>query len=145
MTKPTRTALLIVIVGITASAAISYAIHRNVLQPAKVREDAFAAVLDGRLKPDEAGVIHLPPEWAPASIDGNVYVTRDTTGSTWALFLQERGTGAQFRGFAFCDRPATARVATNLELRYPVPEMKLPDGTTRPPLDHVVVRIKRVL
>jgi len=145
MSCTSRTAFIVLAAGILLSAAVSYNVHRRVLEPAGVREDAFAALLAGRLHPDEAGVVELPARWASASIDGRMYVTRDSAGTTWALYVQERGIGAQFRGYAFCDRPATARVSTNVELRYPVPAIEKPDGTKRPAMDRVIVRIKRVL
>ncbi len=137
--------LAVILGGIAASALLSYAIYRNVLRPARLREDAFAAILDGRLKADAAGTVNLPAEFAAASIDGKAYVTVETTRTLWALFVQDRGSGSTLRGYAFCNQPATARVSTTLELNYPIPTRDGAAAATPPAPTKIIVSIKRVL
>ncbi len=140
-----RTTALILVAGVGISALLSWLIYRNVMQPARVREDAFAAWLAGRLKPDGAGVVTLPGEWAMASVDGRMYVTREATGTRWGLFVSEKGTGANLKGYAFCDHPAAARVATDVELNYPVAATNAPGREAQPGRETVILRIKRVV
>src|SRR5579885_2626871 len=139
------TTLILLLVGVGLSGLLSWLVYQRVMEPARIREDAFAAYLDGRLRPDDAGVIVLPAEWAKASADGRMYVTRESTGTRWALFVMDKGMGAGIRGYAFCDHPAAARVATDVELNYPQPRTNAPGAASRPGRETVIPRIKRVV
>lgn len=109
------------IAAILLSAGVSYYVSRHILQPAAAREEAFDAIAAGQLLADQAGTIALPKKWRAASIDGCAYVTQSAPGTTWVLFIAQKGPGAQFQGYLFCTKPAAAQAAGMLEVNYPNP------------------------
>jgi hypothetical protein len=68
------------------------------------------------LTPDASGAITLPPALASNSLDGRVYVTIDSAGTTWILFPTWRGKGDNLAGYLYRStsasgpRPATITV-----------------------------------
>ena len=102
----------------SASAGVSGLLNHFVFRPAQSREDVYVAFKAGSLHPID-GVIHLPPEWASASVDGNAYVTRESARTSWLLFLKSRGGNHQFTGYLFCTQPAKTDVKGMIDLNYP--------------------------
>jgi hypothetical protein len=63
-------------------------------------------VASGRLKPDAAGVVVLPPGLPRATIDGRVYVTRKGSGRLFVLFPMQWGFhDADMEGYLYSSRP----------------------------------------
>ena len=105
--------------ALAASHLIAYAIHRSVLGPAQNREEAFAAILSGKLSIGPDGVVLLPTPWADASPDARAYVTHSPEKTTWVLFVKETHQGDFATGYLFCDKPAKAAAKGVIEINYP--------------------------
>jgi hypothetical protein len=65
-----------------------------------------AQVLNNTLVPNTAGVVKLPGTLASNSCDGKVYVTVDSTGTTWVLFPTWRGKGRNIQGYLYRSTPS---------------------------------------
>jgi hypothetical protein len=116
MNRPTKI-VLVLVAAIAVSAGMSYLVHERVLKPARAREDAFAALREGSLSPDAAGVAVLPQQWAMASADGKVYVTGSRDRTLWALFPAEvAGDGKKFKGWLYCNRGNQAAPKSMVDL-----------------------------
>ena len=133
---------LVLAVGIGASALVSYLIHQKVLRPAQAREEAFAALRSGELAPGADGVAILPDKWAIASVDGKAYITGSPNRTLWALFLKERGDGAKFKGYLFCNKPAKTGAKAMVDLQYPATPTR---GDRHPDGSLITVNVLRVL
>jgi hypothetical protein len=95
-----RPALLagVLLAALVAAAAVMW---WNAARQDRRREAVATEVLAGRLRPDAAGVVTLPAEFAAASVDGRVYVTRMPDGLTFVLFPSWRGKGSNLRGHLY--------------------------------------------
>ena len=74
----------------------------------------ISQVMNGTLVPNAAGVVRLPASLASTTIDGNVYVTVDASGTTWILFPTWSGKGANTFGYAYHNTPATGGADADL-------------------------------
>jgi hypothetical protein len=136
--------MLVLALGVGASALLSWCVYQYAIRPAQAREDAFAAIGAGEITPGAAGITPLPPKWAMASMDGKAYVTRGPQGTLWALFLKERGAGARLRGYLFSSKPTSGAAAGTgtVELDFPV---AAGPGGVPPARSQVTVRVVRVM
>jgi hypothetical protein len=110
--------VVLLLVAISMSAALSLAVRQKVLAPALAREEAFDAIIAQQLHPID-GVIELPKQWHSASMDGKAYLTGNVEHTLWVLFVEKRSSSGQVRGYLFCNKPAAARVSGVVPLNYP--------------------------
>ena len=96
-----RRPVLVAAVLLAALAAAAALLWKHAARQDRLREAVVGEVLAGKLRPDAAGVVALPREFASTSIDGRVYVTRRTDGLTCVLFPAWRGKASNLRGFLF--------------------------------------------
>jgi hypothetical protein len=62
-------------------------------------------VSSGKLIPDSTGRVYLPQQYASASCDGSVYVTRGAKGELFVYFPEYRGKGANSSGLLYSSVP----------------------------------------
>jgi hypothetical protein len=133
--------VLVLFLGLGASALVSWCVYRFAFLPAQAREDAFAAIEVGQVSAGADGIATLPAKWAVASMDGKAYVTRGAQGSLWVLFLKERGAGAKLHGYLFSNKPSSAAATGSVEIDFAVPAGP---GGVPPARSRVTVRVMRV-
>ncbi len=68
-----------------------------------------ADIKTGKLVPNSSGVVQLPPDLAPATVDGRAYVTRRPAGKILVLFVAWQGKSANMRGYLYSSHPLTSR------------------------------------
>jgi hypothetical protein len=84
-------------------------------------------VLSSSLTPKSSGAITLPPALASNSLDGRVYVTVDSTGTTWILFPTWRGKGDNLAGYLYRSSQATGPRPATVTINGP--DIASPGGT----------------
>jgi hypothetical protein len=94
--------------GLPAVAAVFLAVLGAVVYSVRAvrstwqhRQQVADQVLAGKLRPDAAGIVTLPPQCRGMTEDGKLYVTRQPGGGTWILFVCWRGKGSNLEGYLF--------------------------------------------
>jgi len=76
-------------------------------------------VANGTFKPDANGRVTLTGALAHLSSYGQIYVTRNSSGTVWILFQTAEGKGTNLRGYLYCSAPAVGAVPTTINVLGP--------------------------
>ena len=74
---------------------------------------------NGALKPDANGRVKLNGALAHLSKYGEIYVTRNCSGTVWVLFPTSEGKGSNLRGYLYCSTPATGAAPVTINVLGP--------------------------
>jgi hypothetical protein len=78
-------------------------------------------VTNGALNPDVNGVVKLPPRSKDTSLNGEVYVTKDSSGTVWVLFRTWQGKWANLQGYLYRSTPAAGPAPPIINVLGPIP------------------------
>jgi hypothetical protein len=71
------------------------------------REAVVAAIKSGQIQPDATGVAGLPTKWQYSSVNGQVYVGKDSVGGMLVVFPLMKASG-RFECMLYGDNPIAA-------------------------------------